>query len=124
MKYRKINFWLLVGAFLVSLSYNYSRPPSPSFGSFTVGSFTPFTQRYEGLISLIDFTFNFCVALFLLFTIKWLFFWMLRRLGTEGPIQEDDEFIFECDECGYEVNENDKLCPKCGANIEEIEEDF
>ena len=30
---------------------------------------------------------------------------------------------YYCSDCDYEINENDKICPNCGANVEEIEED-
>lgn len=42
--------------------------------------------------------------------------------GTNESAIEDEEFEYECDECGSIVGENDKTCPTCGANIEEVED--
>ena len=38
--------------------------------------------------------------------------------------QSNDEYVYyECGECGAEVSIDDKICPKCGADISEIDEE-
>jgi rubrerythrin len=32
---------------------------------------------------------------------------------------DDEEFVYECPECGGEVGEDDLTCPHCGAEFEE-----
>ena len=42
---------------------------------------------------------------------------------NENQSKINDSEIYECEECGAEVKIDDKICPKCGADISEIDED-
>lgn len=41
--------------------------------------------------------------------------------NKEQSIEEDK--IYECSECNADVREEDKICPKCGAQLDDNEED-
>ena len=39
------------------------------------------------------------------------------------PQKEEDSVIYCCSECSAELSINDKVCPKCGADVSNIAED-
>jgi len=42
--------------------------------------------------------------------------------STKGDIkarEESEDFIWECEECGIEITERYRTCPKCGVMFEE-----
>jgi rubrerythrin len=43
---------------------------------------------------------------------------MQLRKGGKDPIEKSEE-VWECGECGTDVSEADKSCPKCGVELQE-----
>ncbi|MHB1390989.1 MAG: TFIIB-type zinc ribbon-containing protein [Thermoleophilia bacterium] len=49
----------------------------------------------------------------------------MSKEESENKISHfEEEYTYECGECGVEVDVNDEKCPICGANIEEVEDAF
>ncbi|MEO0093675.1 MAG: zinc-ribbon domain-containing protein, partial [candidate division WOR-3 bacterium] len=42
---------------------------------------------------------------------------------TGGVWKKIGDLIFDCSECGAEISVKDKICPRCGADVSEVEED-
>ena len=48
-----------------------------------------------------------------------LFMLMLKNKRIDGTVGVQDDIKCICDECGGEINEVDKFCPRCGVEFEE-----
>ncbi|MBI5001583.1 MAG: zinc ribbon domain-containing protein [Euryarchaeota archaeon] len=43
------------------------------------------------------------------------------KCGTNLDAEKLDKFEYECNNCGADLSENDKICPKCGERFEDEE---